>query len=87
MNPHEILKQCAELINERGADYGRIEQNFERIAVIASASTGTTITPYIACMVLAATKLARMSGSRDKADNYIDAINYLSFAHELRGMK
>lgn len=87
MNPHEILKQCAELIGERGADYGGIEKNFERIATIASAATGTTITPYMACMVLVATKLGRMSGSRDKADNYLDAINYLAFAHELRGEK
>jgi hypothetical protein len=35
-------------------------------------------------MVLAATKLARMSGSRDKDDNYLDAINYLAFACDLR---
>jgi len=87
MNPHDILKQAGELIGERGADYGGIEKNFERIALIASAATGITITPHQACMVLVATKLSRMAGSRDKADNYLDAINYLAFAHELRGDK
>jgi hypothetical protein len=35
-------------------------------------------------MILVATKLARMSGMRDKDDNYLDAINYLAFAKELR---
>lgn len=84
MDPHKTLNQCAELIGERGKDYGGIEDNFTTISVIASLVTGQKLTPYDVAMVLVATKLARMSGSRDKDDNYLDAINYLAFAKELR---
>ena len=84
MNPHQTLEQCAALIGERGQDYGGIEDNFARIALIASTVTRTQITAHDVAMILVATKLARMAGSRDKDDNYLDAINYLAFAMELR---
>jgi hypothetical protein len=84
MDPHRALKECADLIGERGEDYGGIEDNFTKIAVIASLATGRMVTAYDVAMVLVATKLARMSGNRDKRDNYLDAINYLAFASEMR---
>ena len=84
MDPHKTLNECAALIGERGQDYGGIEENFDRIARIASEVIGMPITAYEVSIVLVATKLARMSGARDKRDNYLDAINYLAFASELR---
>lgn len=84
MDPHKTLNECAALIGERGADYGGIEENFDRIAKIATEIIGTPISGYEVAMILVATKLARMSGTRDKQDNYLDAINYLAFASELR---
>jgi hypothetical protein len=84
MDPRLVLHECADLIGERGKDYGGIENNFRKIAAIASLSTGREITAYEVAMVLVATKLARMSGARDKRDNYLDAINYLVFALEMK---
>jgi hypothetical protein len=84
MDPQNTLKECAYLIDERGEDYGGIEDNFTKIATIASLATGRMVTAYDVAMILAATKLARMSGIRDKRDNYLDAINYLAFASEMR---
>jgi len=84
MDPHNTLKECARLIGERGEDYGGIEDNFAKIAVIASLATGVRFTNYEVAMILVATKLARMSGNRDKRDNYLDAINYLAFASEMK---
>ena len=84
MDPHKTLNECAALIGERGQDYGGIEENFDRIARIATEVIGMPITAYEVSIVLVATKLARMSGARDKRDNYLDAINYLAFASELR---
>lgn len=84
MDPHKTLNECAALIGERGADYGGIEENFDRIARIATEVIGMPITAYEVSIVLVATKLARMAGARDKRDNYLDAINYLAFASELR---
>lgn len=84
MNPHSILEEASNIIGERGQDYGGIEDNFARIAQIAQNILNVQVTPYHVAMILVATKLARMAGSRDKHDNYVDAINYLAFAADLR---
>lgn len=84
MRPVDVLVTCATLIGERGQDYGGVEENFKRIATIASVVLGKDVSPWDVAMVLTATKLARMAGSRDKEDNYLDAINYLAFASEMR---
>lgn len=84
MDPIKILAECSNIIDQRGQDYGGIEENFDRIAKIATEIIGTPISGYEVAMILVATKLARMSGTRDKQDNYLDAINYLAFASELR---
>jgi hypothetical protein len=84
MDPHATLNECITIIGERGHDYGGIEENFGRIASIASTVLGRKFTPYDVAIILASTKLARMAGSQDKHDNYLDAINYLAFASELR---
>lgn len=87
MTPHDILAKCAELIGDRGQDYGGIEDNFRRISVIASVILNKTISPHDAAIVLLSTKLARMAGTQNKDDNYLDGINYLAFASELRKLK
>jgi len=87
MTPHDILTKCAELIEDRGQDYGGIEDNFRRISVIASVILNKTITPHDAAIVHLSTKLARMAGAQNKEDNYLDGINYLAIAAELRKLK
>lgn len=82
--PHDVLTKCADLIGDRGQDYGGIEDNFRRISIIASVILKKEISPYDAAIILLSTKLARMAGSQDKEDNYLDGINYLAFAAELR---
>ena len=84
MNPHKVLTDAAELIGERGKDYGGIEDNFYNIARIYETMTGEDTTLHHVALMLVAVKIARMRQSPYKADNYLDAINYLAFAHELR---
>ena len=48
-------------------------------------AAGIDVGPYEVAMILASVKLARMSASPSKRDNYLDAINYLAFAAELIG--
>jgi hypothetical protein len=84
MNPRGILEEADKIIGERGQDYGGIEDNFMRIARLATIILNVQITPYQVAMILHATKLARMAGTRDKHDNYVDAINYIAFADGLR---
>lgn len=84
MKPIAILEEAAEIIGERGKAYGEIEMNFQRAANVAKAA-GIDVGAYEVCMILASVKLARMSASPSKRDNYLDAINYLAFAAELIG--
>jgi hypothetical protein len=84
INPKQVLNEAEGLISERGQDYGGIEDNFSNIAIIFTAMTGKQFTAHDVAMVLAAVKIARMRQSPGKADNYLDAINYVAFAHELR---
>lgn len=84
MKPHEVLTQASNLIGERGADYGGIEDNFANIANVYSSMTGKEFTAYDVAIIMVAVKIARIKQSPYKDDNYLDAINYLAFAHELR---
>lgn len=84
MKPHDVLKVAADLIGERGQDYGGIEDNFANIAAIANAATGLNLTPFHIAMIMTAVKFARIRQSPYKPDNYVDGINYMAFAHELR---
>lgn len=84
MKPHDVLTQASNLIGDRGADYGGIENNFSNIAEIYNTMTGDAFDPFKVAMVMVAVKIARIRNSPYKEDNYLDAINYLAFAHELR---
>lgn len=84
MKPHAVLDEAAKIIGERGEQYGGIEENFHRAANTARAA-GIDVGPYEVAMILASVKLARMSASPSKRDNYLDCINYLAFAAELIG--
>jgi hypothetical protein len=86
-SPHDILAKCADLIGDRGQDYGGIEDNFRRISIIASTILNKAISPHDAAIILLSTKLARMAGSQNKDDNYLDGINYLAFASDLRKLE
>lgn len=84
VDPHSVLQEAKELIGERGADYGGIEDNFNNIANIANAmSPGLHLCAYDVAIILTAVKMARIRQSPRKRDNYLDGVNYLAFAAEL----
>ena len=84
MKPHDVLTQASNLIGERGQDYGGIENNFSNIASVYTSMTGKEFSAYDVAIIMVAVKIARIKASPYKDDNYLDAINYLAFAHELR---
>lgn len=84
MRPHDVLTQASNLIGERGADYGGVELNFHNVAEIANIALGRDLTAFDIAIIMVAVKLARVRASPHKADNYLDGVNYLAFAHELR---
>lgn len=79
-NPYEMLTQAAELIEERGQNYGEIENNFQLIADLFSLRIGRPFHPYEACILLECVKDARMFATPMFVDNYLDGINYKAFA-------
>jgi hypothetical protein len=80
MHHKEFVEVASGLVDERGEDYGDLKQNFLRICGIFHHMTGVVLTPHEAALFLHAVKLSRIRTSRDKADNYLDGINYLAFA-------
>jgi hypothetical protein len=83
MKAESVLKNCAEILAERGQQYGPVTQNFGRCSTIASAILIKPITGYDVAIILHALILARMAESRDDLDHAVDGINYLAISVEL----
>ena len=80
MMPKQMLDQCAEIMIQRGEEYGHLEENFDRISTIASVMLGKHVSNYEVAMMLLAVKLGRMQESKHHLDNYMDGINYMAIA-------
>ena len=80
MNPHDLLQQASEIIGERGADYGGIEDNFQLIADLASLRLGRDIHPFEVAIIMVCVKNARAFSSPTHIDSRLDAMNYEAFA-------
>jgi hypothetical protein len=79
----KIMHDAATIFNDRHQQYGDMKIVMERAAHISTLITGISMTSHDVALVLHAIKLARMGSDRNKADNYVDGINYLAFAGEL----
>ena len=80
MHHTEFLTATARILNERGKEYGPVEPCFERIASLASILLNRNVTPFEVCIMHIANKLARSVESPTKDDNWLDLINYATFA-------
>jgi hypothetical protein len=85
MDPKAILEAAMALIDNRGVNYGGIEQNFDRAAKIASLKLDKNVSPYEVAIVLESVKDARRAISPDHYDSHIDGIKYRAFALLLSG--
>lgn len=82
MKHTDIIAEATKVLAPRGAVYGSVRDNHERIALLASLLTNMNLTAHNIAMILVAVKLSRIMQSPDHADSYVDAVNYLSFAGE-----
>ena len=80
MHHKEFLGTADGLVDERGKEYGDLNANFSRICNIFYHMTGVSLTTREAALFLHAVKLARLRTSPNKADTYLDGINYVAFA-------
>lgn len=80
MNHKEILTHATNILQDRGHLYGNVDDLHNDISIICSVLLGKNISSYDIAMVHVATKLVRMKNTRTHKDNYVDAVNYLTFA-------
>ena len=83
MSYDRIIDEAAQLVSQRGKQYGDIRENFNRAALIASATLARPVTPYDVVMVLHAVKQARLATDKGHMDSHLDGINYAAFAADL----
>jgi hypothetical protein len=83
MNYYDIMRNAAEVFNERNPKYGDMRVGMNNVAQIASIITGIELTAHDVALVLHAVKLSRLGGDRKNPDHYIDGVNYMAFAGEL----
>jgi hypothetical protein len=87
MNHKEILSSAVNTLKDRADLYGSEEDLFERVSILYSVMTGQQLSPYDINVVMVCVKLARMRYDRKVADNYVDAINYMSFMGQFAEVK
>jgi hypothetical protein len=80
--PQSLLSEAQKIIEERGKDYGDINQSFERIAKFWSAYKGVEITPHEVADMMILLKISRNVTSRKK-DNLLDIVGYAECAAKL----
>lgn len=85
--PKKMLEEAIALIDERGAEYGGIEQNFERAADLSSLKLNVNITPYMVAIILESVKDARRAVNPNHYDSHLDGLNYRAFAWALSQRK
>lgn len=92
MTRKEILQTAEKMVNgDRQDDYGRPEQNFDRIAMLWNSYLGcerlnTGITPVDVAAMLALLKIARIASGHGKNDNWIDLAGYAACGGEIQAL-
>lgn len=83
MDYYNIMKNAAEVFNNRNPKYGDMRVGMENVAQIATIITGIQLSAHDVALVLHAVKLSRLNSDRKNPDHYIDGVNYMAFAGEL----
>ena len=83
-SPAEMfLKHVANVIAERGTQYGDIAGNMAAIAARWSATLGREVTPAQVVLCLLDLKLARLAHDPTHEDSAVDVCGYAALLHEL----
>jgi len=76
----DIYNSAREIINQRGQNYGGVEDSFDRAAIIASMKLDAHISAYDVAVIMESVKDARRAVDPGHADSHIDGLNYRAFA-------
>ena len=79
----KFLKHVANVVAERGTQYGDAAGNMAAIAARWSATLGREITPAQVVLCLLDLKLARLAHDPTHEDSAVDVCGYAALLHEL----
>ena len=83
-SPAEMfLKHVAQIVAERGTQYGEATGNMAAIAARWSATLGREVAPAQVVLCLLDLKLARLAHDPTHEDSAVDVCGYAALLHEL----
>jgi hypothetical protein len=86
MNKEDVLITASNLISgQRADDYGSLEDNFGRIAIMWGVVLGRVVTTEQVALCMASVKMCRLVNSPDHADSWVDLAGYAAIGSELAG--
>jgi hypothetical protein len=89
MKKHDVLNAAIAATADRGLNYGKAEDNFDRIArlwnthMLNRYGIITTIDAADVSMLMILMKVARLENKPDHADSWIDAAGYAACGGEI----
>ena len=87
MNKFDLLNKTADVIKQRGEDYGSILDNHTRIAKLWSVLLDTDVTPEQVALCMIAVKQARLMETPDHVDSVQDILGYALTYYECANAK
>ncbi len=78
----DLLTDAADIIDERGFEYGHPAVNIKRIAELWSSYYGREIDPLDVCICMALVKVSRIVETPNR-DSFIDLVSYAALAGEM----
>ena len=77
-----LLNEAAEIIGDRGLEYGHPAVNIKRISELWSSYFGREIDPLDVCICMALVKISRLVET-PKRDSFVDLVSYAALAGEM----
>ncbi len=77
----KLMEEAADILDERGLEYGHPAINIRRIADLWASYFGREIDPLYACICMALVQISRIVET-PKRDSFLDAVSYLALAGE-----
>ena len=78
----DLLTSAADIIDERGLEYGHPAINIKRIAELWSSYFGREIDPLDVCICMALVKVSRIVETPNR-DSFVDLVSYAALAGEM----
>ncbi len=78
----DLLTSAADIIDERGFEYGHPAINIKRISELWGSYFGREIDPLDVCICMALVKISRLVET-PKRDSFVDLVSYAALAGEM----